>query len=35
MQNFSTCNCECNKAYKTDEYLGFKECLCKNPLYFK
>ena len=29
MEDPSTCYCECNKAYKTDEYIDIKKCLCK------
>ena len=32
MQNPSTCNCECNKACKIDEYLDIKNCQCKKRL---
>ena len=30
--NPSTCNCECNKACKTGEYLDFKNCSCEKRL---
>ena len=26
MSNPNTCDCECNKAYKIDEYLDNKNC---------
>ena len=29
MWNSSTCDCECNKACKIDEYLDFKNCSCE------
>ena len=35
MWNPSTCDCECNKAYKVDEYLDIKKCLCKKLLFGK
>ena len=30
--NLSTCDCECNKACKIDEYLDNKNCLCEKRL---
>ena len=35
MWNPSTCDCECNKAYKIDEYLDIKNCSCKKSLIVK
>lgn len=35
MWNLSTCDCDCNKACKIDEYLGPKSCLCKKRLISK
>ena len=32
MWNHSTCNCECDNAYKTDEYLDIKSCSCEKYL---
>ena len=32
MWNPSTCDCECNKACKIDEYLGIKNCSCEKNL---
>ena len=32
MWNTRTCNCECNKACKIDEYLDTKSCFCKKHL---
>ena len=32
MWNPRTCDCECNKACKIDEYLNIKNCLCKKRL---
>ena len=33
--NPSTCDCECNKACKSDEYLDTKKCSCKKRLFDK
>ena len=30
--NPSTCDCECNKAFKIDEYLYIKNCSCRKRL---
>ena len=30
MWNPSTCDCECNKTYKFDEYVDIRNCSCKN-----
>ena len=30
--NPTTCVCECNQAYKIDEYLDIKNCSCGKPL---
>ena len=35
MLNSSKCDCECNKAYKIDEYLNIKNCSCEKRLYGK
>ena len=35
MWNLNTCDCECNKACKIDEYLDIKNCLCRTPLISK
>ena len=32
MWNPSTCDCECNKACKIDEYLDIKNCSCEKNL---
>ena len=32
MWNPSTCDCECNKVWKTDEYLHAKICSCEKLL---
>ena len=32
MWNASTCDCECNKACKIDEYLDIKNCSCEKHL---
>ena len=32
MWNLSTCNSECNKAFKIDEYLNIKNCSCEKRL---
>ena len=32
MWNPSTCDCECNKACKIDEYLDIKNCSCEKCL---
>ena len=32
MWNPRTCNCECNKACKTDEYSDVKNCSCEKRL---
>ena len=32
MWNPSTCNCECNKACKIDEYLDITICSCEKRL---
>ena len=32
MWNPSTCDCECNKANKIDEYLDIKNCSCEKRL---
>ena len=32
MCNPSTCDCECNEAYKIDEYLDIKNCSCEKRL---
>ena len=33
--NDSTCDCECIKACRIDEYLDIKKCLCKNRVFGK
>ena len=33
--NPSTCNCECNKACKPDEYLDIKNCSSEKSLISK
>ena len=35
MWNPSTCNCECNKACKIDEYIDIKNCSCEKRLISK
>ena len=35
MLNPGACDCECDKACKTDEYLDIKNCLCRKPLFGK
>ena len=35
MCNPSTCDCECNKACKIDEFLYIKECSCEKRLFGK
>ena len=35
MRNPNTCDCECNKACKIDEYLDFKNWLCQKRLISK
>ena len=35
MWNPSTCNCECNKASKIDEYLNTKNFSCEKHLFGK
>ena len=35
MWNPSTCDCECNKACKIDEYLNIKNCSCEKRLFGK
>ena len=35
MQNPSTCDCECDKACKIDEYLDIKNCSCEKQLVSK
>ena len=32
MWNPSTCDCECNKACKIDEYIDNRNCSCKKCL---
>ena len=32
MWNHSTCDCECNKACETDEYLDTNNCSCEKRL---
>ena len=32
MWNPSTCDCECNKAYKVDDYLYIENCSCQKRL---
>ena len=32
MWNPSTCDCECNKACKIDEYIDNRNCSCKKRL---
>ena len=33
--NPNTCDCECNKECKTDEYLDIKKCSCEKRLIVK
>ena len=35
MWNHSTCDCDCNEAWKIDEYLETKNCSCKKRLISK
>ena len=35
MWNFSTDDCECNKASKIDEYLDIKDCSWKKRVFGK
>ena len=35
ISNPCTCDCECNKACKIDEYLDTRNCSCKNRLFHK
>ena len=32
MWNPSTCECHCDKWYKSSQYLDHKNCVCKNKL---
>ena len=32
MRNPSAWDCECNKAFKTDEYLNIRNCFCEKRL---
>ena len=35
MWNPSTCDCECNKTCKIDEYLDIRNCSCEKRLFGK
>ena len=32
MWNPSTCDCECNEAYKVDDYIYIENCSCQKLL---
>ena len=35
MWNPSTCDCQCNETYKSEEYLDIRKYLCKKRLFGK